>query len=98
VDISMPALSVARRNAERHGMSERCRFFAGDLCCAVREDLSEDLKFDLCCANPPYVSREDRETLQLEVRMHEPEAALFADDGGLAIIKRIFEECPSIIN
>ena len=97
VDISMPALSVARRNAERHGMSERCRFFAGDLCCAVREDLSEDLKFDLCCANPPYVSREDRETLQFEVRMHEPEAALFADDGGLAVIRRIFEECPSIV-
>jgi len=88
LDISFEALMVARLNAERNDVKEWVNFFASDLCTA----LSNNLKFDFCVANPPYVAPEERETLAREVREHEPELALFAPEKGLGIIKRILAE------
>jgi len=38
--------------------------------------------FDLIVSNPPYIGRKEKETLQREVRDHEPELALYGGEEG----------------
>lgn len=83
VDISPKALEIARENAENLGAD--VRFFESDLFQAV-----EGEKFDLVVSNPPYVAKGD--VLPREVSDFEPAQALFADDDGLAIYKRLAGE------
>jgi len=74
-DISAPALALARRNAETHQVSDRVQFCQGDLFGAA----PADARFDLVLSNPPYIPTARIETLEAEVRDHEPRSAL---DGG----------------
>ncbi len=78
-DISGRALAVAERNAVRHTVRDRLQ--------PVRADFTSPLflpgSLDLLASNPPYVSREEYETLSPEVRDFEPVTALvpgFVDD------------------
>ncbi len=82
-DISEAALTVARRNADEHGVADRVRF--------LRADLLEGTSglFDVITANPPYVAERDRGGLQPEVRDHEPAVALYGGRDGLQIIERV---------
>ncbi|HUP88114.1 MAG TPA: hypothetical protein VM100_02065, partial [Longimicrobiales bacterium] len=43
-------------------------------------------------SNLPYVSEQDRETLQPEVNDYEPHMALFAGEDGLAVINRLIAQ------
>jgi len=52
VDISPRALSVARRNIESFGLSERIELREGDLLSCVEE------KIDLLVSNPPYIAQD----------------------------------------
>jgi len=84
-DISLAALSVARRNAARHGVASRVEFVECNLLdTTAREFGAHDIQlFDLIVSNPPYVARDDAATLPREVRDHEPHVALFAGESGL---------------
>jgi release factor glutamine methyltransferase len=59
-------------------------FRVGDLLAPVARR-----RFDLIVSNPPYVADDDRDSLSVEVRDYEPEQALFAGAGGLAIYRRL---------
>lgn len=83
-DISVTAVALARRNAERNGVADRIRFLAGDLLAGVPGE-----RFELVVSNPPYVSENDRTTLAVEVREYEPSQALFAGGDGLAVYRRL---------
>ena len=83
-DISRQALVLARRNARRHRLDGRIRFLCGDLC---RPLGSRRYRAVLC--NPPYVRRADFETLEPEVRDHEPRLALDGGPDGLDLIRRV---------
>lgn len=85
-DISAEALAVAARNVQKHGLTDRVHLLEGDLL----DPFSGD--FDLICANLPYVSR--AADITAEVRA-QPAAALYADEGGAAVIKRLVEQAPS---
>jgi release factor glutamine methyltransferase len=76
-DVSKPALQIARRNASRHGVSERVQFAQ----CSLLEALSP-VSFDLIISNPPYVSEREAQSLPVEVREHEPHTALFGGEEG----------------
>jgi release factor glutamine methyltransferase len=84
IDLSAPALAIARRNAERNSVSGRIRFLEGDLLAPVAEE-----RFEIVVSNPPYVPESDRASLAVEVRCHEPALALFAGQDGLAILSRL---------
>ncbi len=84
IDISDAALRVARENAMRNGVAERIRLLAGDLLTPVAEE-----QFEIVVSNPPYVATDDRASLAVEVRDHEPEVALFAGSNGLDIYRRL---------
>ncbi|WP_294503495.1 peptide chain release factor N(5)-glutamine methyltransferase [uncultured Victivallis sp.] len=83
VDVSPEALALAMHNGEQLGLSARVRFFESDLF-----DALEGERFDLIAANLPYVTDEEYETLEPEVRCHEPRLALTAADAGFDLIRR----------
>lgn len=91
-DLSPAALAVARRNAARHGVSERIEFRAGDLLAPWADPPRQ---FDVLVSNPPYVSERDAATLPRNVREYEPHTALFAGPDGLAVIRRLLAEAPA---
>ncbi|HEY7004286.1 MAG TPA: peptide chain release factor N(5)-glutamine methyltransferase [Gaiellaceae bacterium] len=70
VDSSSDALELARENLERASVNGRVRLVEGDLLMGL------DRPFDLVVSNPPYVSPEEYETLQPEIRLYEPYAAV----------------------
>jgi release factor glutamine methyltransferase len=82
IDLSAPALAIARENAERNGVS--IRFVQGDLLSPVAGE-----RFEMIVSNPPYVPVADRAGLAVEVREYEPELALFAGDDGLDLYRRL---------
>jgi release factor glutamine methyltransferase len=51
-------------------------------------------KYELIVANPPYIARDRRETVQDSVHNHEDHDSLYADDDGLYYIKQIIECLP----
>jgi len=74
VDASDEALAVARENAANLGLESRVALLRGDWTRGLG-----DAGFDLVVSNPPYIPTGIIETLEPEVRDHEPRLAL---DGG----------------
>ncbi|KQV58851.1 MULTISPECIES: peptide chain release factor N(5)-glutamine methyltransferase [unclassified Caulobacter] len=74
VDASAEALAVARDNAASLDLNTRAAFLDGDWTAGLG-----DATFDLVVSNPPYIPTADIDTLEPEVRDHEPRLAL---DGG----------------
>jgi release factor glutamine methyltransferase len=70
VDRSADALAAARENLARAPVDGRIEFRQGDLLAGISGP------FDLVVSNPPYVSPEDFETLEPEVRLFEPREAI----------------------
>lgn len=101
IDISAAALEVARRNAGRHGVSQRVHFFQSDLLEAFfvspAAGRSRSQAFDVIVSNPPYVARDEAATLPREVREHEPETALFGGATGMDIYARLVEQAGSLL-
>lgn len=87
IDLSEPALTIARENAKRLGFADQIRFLQGDLLNPVAGE-----QFDIIVSNPPYVPEADRPTLSVEVRDHEPSLALFAGKDGLDIYRRLIPQ------
>ena len=83
-DISQEALNLASENAKNQKLNI---FFKKSDCFA---EISE--KYDIIVSNPPYISREDESEVGLNVFNSEPHLALFADEDGLAIYRRIAED------
>jgi release factor glutamine methyltransferase len=75
VDVSEPALAVARQNAERLGFASRTEFRTSHWLDAVGVTES----FGAIVSNPPYVARADKAGLPPDVREFEPDLALFAE-------------------
>jgi len=92
-DLSDAALEVARANARALHVSERVRFFQGDLLAA----LPGDRRYGLVVANPPYIAEDEVADLMPEVSEHEPRLALVAGEGGYAFYRRLSQELPTVL-
>jgi len=82
LDISAPALALARENAAKNQVAERIQFFSGDGFAALAGEAgtaSAPRPFDLIISNPPYIPSAEIATLDPEVRDFDPRTAL---DGG----------------
>jgi release factor glutamine methyltransferase len=88
IDKSAAALSVAQRNAARHGVGERIEFVEGDLFDNV--DAAE--RFDFVVSNPPYITTEEMAGLADDVRRYEPVVALDGGTGGTSVIERLLPQ------
>src|SRR5207248_5752028 len=91
-DTSVAALTVARRNAQTHCITDRLQLIESDLLTAI----PRAEQFDLIVSNPPYVPEDDIESLQREVR-YEPRSALAGGSDGLVVIRRLLREAPARI-
>ena len=89
-DISQEALELATENAKSQDL---------DLT-FIRTDCFSEIsaKYDIIVSNPPYISRADEVEVGLNVLHSEPHLALFADEDGLAIYRRIAEDSKDYLN
>jgi release factor glutamine methyltransferase len=94
IDSSASALAVARENAAAHGVESRIAFLHGDL---LQPILDKAEKLDLVASNPPYVVDSEIESLEPEVREHEPRIALAGGADGLAAIARLLREAGAVL-
>jgi release factor glutamine methyltransferase len=82
-------LDVARNNARRLELDHRIEFIKSDM---LREILPPEKEVDIIVSNPPYISEEEYQTLDDEVRLFEPTAALTDNRDGLTFYRKILEE------
>lgn len=93
LDVSLPALRVARKNSLRLLVNDRFTLAASDCLAAVKAGPV----FSMIVSNPPYVTERALPDLQREVRDHEPRLALEAGADGLAVIRRLLQQAPSVL-
>jgi release factor glutamine methyltransferase len=106
-DISASALAVARRNAARYAFSEGIQFLESNLLDSLpgrarravpllgdtsTADAAPPSAFDLIVSNPPYVGRNEKDSLMREVRDHEPEVALYGGEEGYELYAELIAQ------
>ncbi len=95
IDISESALEVAKQNADLNSLQDRIELRHFDI---MKDDLNSLGKFDLIVSNPPYVSVNDFESLEPELKVHEPRIALTDNSNGISFYKNILESSNQILN
>lgn len=88
IDSSLQAIKIAERNADRHKVSNKCRFIRGNMLQPLKE------KVNLIISNPPYIPTDEIATLEADVKDWEPREALDGGKDGLDCIRKIIEEAP----
>lgn len=83
-DLSSDALFLATENAQSCGLS--LTFVQSDCLDSIQG------KFDIIVSNPPYISEADKDEVGLNVLTSEPHLALFAEEDGYAVYRKIAEQ------
>jgi len=86
VDISAPALAIARANARLNHVRGSMQFVRCNLLAAVSGP------FHFIAANLPYVSREEYDALPPDVHDYEPRLALWGGEDGLALVETLLRQ------
>ena len=81
-DLSADALAVARRNVERHALTDRIRLRQGDGLATAEG------RYDLILCNPPYVNQDSMANLPPEYRA-EPALALAGGVDGMDFVRTL---------
>jgi release factor glutamine methyltransferase len=91
VDRSAGALATARRNAWRNRVGERAAFVASDWAEAL------DGRFDIVVSNPPYIRSAVIDTLDADVREHDPKLALDGGSDGLDAYRTVLKQAERLL-
>jgi release factor glutamine methyltransferase len=92
-DISEKALEVAKRNAQKHAVSDRIRFIQCDLLPDPKTPAQGLLPINIICANLPYIPTDMLYSLPVYGR--EPTIALDGGEDGLRLIQRLLKLAPA---
>ena len=84
-DVSGSALEIAKENARSNNVLD-INFVKSNVFGGI-----SGKNFDIIVSNPPYVSHEEYDALEPELK-YEPEIALTADDSGLFFYKKIADK------
>lgn len=87
VDLSSAALEVAQENAQQIGVA--LEFVLSNCLDEVAGPI------DVLISNPPYISQDEYELMDVSVREFEPKMALFAENNGLAIYEKLAQQAQS---
>ncbi len=91
IDVSAPALEIARMNAV-------------DCCAVVRFAHADGLsatgteRFDCVVSNPPYIPTRDIDALEPEIRLFEPRVALDGGADGLDFYRSFIPRLPALLH
>ncbi|MGQ9643677.1 MAG: peptide chain release factor N(5)-glutamine methyltransferase, partial [Ignavibacterium sp.] len=94
IDISDSALALANYNAEFNSVKDRLELIHLDI---LKDDIQLLGKFDAVISNPPYVSSEDFETLEPELKVYEPQIALTDFYNGLTFYRKIISIADNLL-
>ena len=86
IDISIEALKLAKKNARRHYVESKIKFFKSNWFSNVKN------RFDIIVSNPPYIKTSEMRSLPSEVRKFDPEVSLCGGYDGLNAYRRIADE------
>ena len=95
-DIAPGALAIARENAERHGVSDRCVIVEADRLTLPPECVPSG-GFDVLMSNPPYIPSDRMAELDAAVKDFEPHAALGDGGDGLSFYRTIGEQAADVL-
>ena len=90
-DISKRALAVAKKNAIKHNVSNQIQFSNDNW-------ISNNTKFDLVVSNPPYLSFNQYNNCERNVKEFEPKIALVGGYDGLESYRQIAKIANSLIH
>lgn len=96
VDIDFDALTCTAANAAKHDVASRVRTIRADLF-DPQFAAKVDPPYDLVISNPPYVTDEEYNSLQPEVKLFESRTALVGGTDGLRYYARIAELLPTLL-
>ena len=88
LDVATDALTLARQNAVANKVASRIEFLQSDRFAT----LPDAIRFDLIISNPPYVPSAEIESLEPEVRDHDPRLALDGGVDGLDFYRQLATE------
>jgi len=95
IDISEAALSNAEKNKSAIKENDNITFLQID----ILNDSVEHLgKFDIIVSNPPYISLNDFNELEPELKNFEPRISLTDENDGLSFYRRIISLAKEILN
>lgn len=89
VDLSAPALALARTNGDLLGID--VRWALGDLLAPIEGEV------DLLVSNPPYLTEAEYAALDHSVRDYEPQLALPSGEDGLTATRRLLDEGRAVV-
>jgi len=105
IDKYLETLKVARINSKKNNLSKRSKFFKLDWIqkdffkqvLKINKKFSGNEKFDLVVSNPPYLLKNEINTLMPEV-LYEPKESLYDNKDGLSFYKRILPKINSLVS
>ena len=87
-DVSEEAVNIALKNASLNGVSDKINFFVADI---FNYEGNNDY-YDIIVSNPPYISHEDYNNLEIDVKEYEPKISLTDLQDGLTYYKTIINK------
>jgi len=91
VDISKNAVKLAKYNAKIQHIDNRIKFLNSDI-----DNFCAD-KYDLIISNPPYIEKYKINSLEKDIKNHEPKVALDGGIDGYNKIRLIIEKSSTLI-
>lgn len=91
-DISDDALEIAKQNIADNAVESLVTTLKTDMFNSVEG------KFDIIISNPPYIPTQDIETLDTQVKEHEPHLALDGGNDGLDFYRVIAQDAKKYLN
>ncbi len=96
IDISEQSLTIAEKNIETHGFGKLIKLQKLDILNGY--DSFKDIDFDIIVSNPPYVSANDLNDLQPEIKNFEPVIAVTDSADGFSFYEHIAKIAPSLLS
>jgi len=95
-DLSPEAVSLAKKNCEFMGLTDRVTMQVGDLL-EPFEGPAYLGKCDFLSCNPPYISAAKVKEMHPEISRHEPEAAFNGGVYGVSILMKLIKNAPRFL-